>query len=112
MSADLFRALEDVCATGADRLLTSGGERSCLQGVETIAQLVSLSRDRIIILAGGGIGLDNAAQIIEHTGVKEIHVGLGTPVASPMLSRSNRSSYLLPSFSAEVRSSGILASGR
>ena len=90
MTADLFRALEDVCAAGADRLLTSGGEQTCLQGVETIAQLVRLGRDRITILAGGGIGLDNASQIIERTGVKEIHVGLGSPVASPMLYRNPR----------------------
>jgi copper homeostasis protein len=90
MSADLLRALEDVCATGADRLLTSGGEQTCLQGVEAIAQLVRLGGDRITILAGGGIGLDNAAQIIERTGVKEIHVGLGSPVTSPMLYRNPR----------------------
>src|SRR5208283_2290895 len=36
MSADLFRALEDVCASGADRLLTSGGEQECLQGADTV----------------------------------------------------------------------------
>ncbi len=40
MSEDLFRALDDVCATGADRLLTSGGEQECLQGVDTVAELV------------------------------------------------------------------------
>jgi copper homeostasis protein len=90
MSADLLRALEDVCATGADRLLTSGGEQTCLQGVKAIAQLVRLGGDRITILAGGGIGLNNAAQIIESTGVKEIHVGLGSPVTSPMLYRNPR----------------------
>ena len=90
MSADLMRALEDVCATGADYLLTSGGEQTCLQGVSTISKLVQLGGDRITIMAGGGIGVDNAAQIIERTGVREIHVGLGSPVTSPMLYRNPR----------------------
>jgi copper homeostasis protein len=90
MSVDLLRSLEDVCATGADRLLTSGGEQTCLQGVETIAQLVESGRDRIKIMAGGGIGPGNAAGITERTGVTEIHVGLGSPVTSPMLYRNPR----------------------
>ena len=90
MAADLFRALEDVCATGADRLLTSGGEQSCLQGIETLAQLVKAARGRITILAGGGIGHNNANTIIERTGVSEIHVGLATPVMSPMVHRNSR----------------------
>ncbi|HWO27208.1 MAG TPA: hypothetical protein VNO32_00250, partial [Candidatus Acidoferrum sp.] len=42
------------------------------------------------VMAGGGIGVDNAAQIIERTGVKEIHVGLGSPITSPMLYRNPR----------------------
>jgi copper homeostasis protein len=84
MSADLFQALEDVCATGADRLLTSGGEQKCLQGAETIAQLARAGGSRIAIMAGGGIGHHDAAAIIERTGVREIHVGLSTPVPSPM----------------------------
>ena len=84
MSADLFRSLEDVCATGADRILTSGGEQKCLQGAETIARLAKSARGRIAIMAGGGIGHHDAAAIIERTGVREIHVGLSTPVPSPM----------------------------
>ena len=90
MSADLFQALEDVCATGADRLLTSGGEQKCLQGAETIARLGRLSHGRIAIMAGGGIGHHDAAAIIERTGVREIHVGLSTPVPSPMRYRNPR----------------------
>ncbi|HZC24419.1 MAG TPA: copper homeostasis protein CutC [Candidatus Binatia bacterium] len=88
MSADLFRALEDVCATGADRLLTSGGEPKCLHGAETIARLATAARGRIIIMAGGGIGQRDAANIIKRTGVREIHVGLSTPVPSPMRYRN------------------------
>jgi copper homeostasis protein len=81
MSADLFRAFEDVCATGADRLLTSG---------ETIARLAKAARGRIILMAGGGIGHHDAAAIIKRTGVREIHVGLSTPVPSPMRYRNLR----------------------
>jgi copper homeostasis protein len=88
MSADLFRALEDISATGADRLLTSGGEPAAVQAVDTIARLVKAARGRVAIMAGGGIDKRNAASIIEQTGVREIHVGLRSPVASPMLHRN------------------------
>lgn len=80
VSADLFQALEDVCATSADRILTSGGEQECIRGADTIAQLVEAARDRLIIMAGGGIGIQNAPTILTRTGVREIHVGLATPV--------------------------------
>lgn len=90
MSADLFRALEDICATGADRILTSGGEQTCLQGVDTIARLVKAAGSRVTIMAGGRIGLHDAATIVERTGVNEIHVGLTTAVASPMRFRNPR----------------------
>lgn len=88
MSVDLFRALEDVCSTGADRLLTSGGEKTAVEAVHRIAQLVEAARGRIAIMACGGIDDRNARSIIEQTGVKEIHVGLRSPVSSPMLHRN------------------------
>jgi len=89
MSSDLFQALNDVCATGADRLLTSGGEQECAQGVGTVAKLVKDACGRITIMAGGRIGIQNAPSIIERTGVTEIHVGLATPVKSPMLHQNS-----------------------
>ncbi len=90
MCADLVRGLDDVCATGADRLLTSGGEQDCLLGTDTLARLVSDARGRITIMACGGIRPGNVAEILERTGVSEIHVGLSTPVVSPMLYRNSR----------------------
>ena len=88
MSADLSRALECICATGADRLLTSGGKKTALHAVEQIARLVEAARGRVAIMACGGINDQNAASIIEQTGVKEIHVGLRSRAASPMLHRN------------------------
>ena len=85
MTADLFRALDDVCSTGADRVLTSGGERTALLGSATIAQLVKHADNRIVIMAGSGIKPENARDFIEKTRVNEIHVGLRSSQPSPML---------------------------
>jgi copper homeostasis protein len=90
MSADLFQALEDVCAAGAHRVLTSGGEKECAQGAGTIARLVKAAQGRVAIMAGGGVRQDNVANIIQSTGVQEIHVGLSRLVASPMTYRNSR----------------------
>lgn len=87
MSRDLFRALEDVCTTGADRILTSGGEQNCTLGTETLAQLVKAAGQSITIMAGRGINATNAAAIIERTGIPEIHVGMSTHVEGPMTFR-------------------------
>jgi copper homeostasis protein len=90
MSSDLQRALDSICQTGADRILTSGGEQTCLEGIDVIASLVKAANGRIAIMAGGGIGHRDALNIVERTGVREIHVGLSSPVASPMLYRNPR----------------------
>lgn len=90
MSADLQNSLDDLCQTGANRLLTSGGEPDCLQGTPAMAKLVQSARRRIHIMAGGGINAGNVAQILQRTGVSEIHVGLATAVPSPMLVRNAR----------------------
>jgi copper homeostasis protein len=90
MSAEPLSSLEDVCAAGADRILTSGAEQTCMQGMGTIAQLVQAARGRISIMAGGGINHKEAAAIVAGTGVREIHVGLSTSMESPALYRNPR----------------------
>lgn len=87
VSTDLNSSLEDICQAGADRILTSGGEQESLRGIENIANLVQRAQDRIKIMAGGGINAKNVVQILQQTGVNEIHAGLATPVHSPSLYR-------------------------
>jgi copper homeostasis protein len=84
MSADLLRALEDVCNIGANRILTSGGEQTALQGLESITALVKEAKGRISIMPGSGVGEDNARRILEESGTHEIHAGLGSSISSPM----------------------------
>jgi copper homeostasis protein len=90
MSADLFRALDDLCGVGVDRVLTSGAEPTSLQGRETIRQLVQKAHGRIVVMAGSGIKPENARSLVEQTGVTEVHVGLRSALPSPMLHRNPR----------------------
>lgn len=72
-TADIMEALDDVLSLGVDRILTSGGAESAIEGRETIKKMVRRAGDRAIILAGAGITPENAAELIKNTGVKEIH---------------------------------------
>ena len=70
---NLFESMEDIIETGCERILTSGGKNTALEGMSTIRQLVQQSDKRIIIMPGGGITPENAADIIRHTGTTELH---------------------------------------
>jgi copper homeostasis protein len=70
---DLSEALAMLIDAGVSRVLTSGGAKTALEGVDTIARLVEQAKGRIIIMAGGGIREHNVRQVIARTGVTEIH---------------------------------------
>jgi copper homeostasis protein len=75
-TADLSQALEDVIQTGADCLLTSGGAADVLSGAESIARLHRQARERLDIMAGGGLKLANLAEVVRRTGVSYLHGSL------------------------------------
>jgi copper homeostasis protein len=80
---DLRAALEDVVASGAARILTSGGMPSAQQGVGTISELVAAAGKRIGILAGGGINAANLEQVLQGTRAREFHSGLSSTLPYP-----------------------------
>ena len=88
MSVDLRRSVEHVVETGADRILTSGGAQTALEGAATLRNLVQAAAGRVIIMACGGIDDQNVKAIVDKTRIGEIHVGLKTPIASPMRFRN------------------------
>ncbi|MBO0911923.1 MAG: copper homeostasis protein CutC [Acidobacteria bacterium] len=90
MSRDLGKSLEDVIASGADRVLTSGGEQKVEDGITAIAKLVLGAKQRIAVMAGGGITESNVHRIVEATGVREIHAGARVHLPSPMRHRNEK----------------------
>lgn len=80
---DLEAALEDVIATGARRVLTSGGAPDAVEGAETIEKLVRQARGRISVMPGGGVRLKNIAALAA-TGATEFHSSLRTAHRSPV----------------------------
>ena len=82
-TANLLDALEEIVQTGADRILTSGGERTALEGAERIAALVENAQERIVILPGAGIHPGNVQEIARRTDAKEFHSGLSSVLARP-----------------------------
>jgi copper homeostasis protein len=72
----LSQALEDVIATGCDRVLTSGGHDDVNAGAESLAALVKQAAGRIAIAVGGGLRLADAARLANFIGAKHFHASL------------------------------------
>ncbi len=70
---DLAQALEDVIATGCQRLLTSGGEPTAVEGAATLQKLVRQAAGRICIVPGAGLTPANIAGVAATTGATEFH---------------------------------------
>ena len=68
-----IQALEDIINCGCKRILTSGKEVTAIQGKVLIKQLVTQSKKRIIILAGGGVRSNNITELKKSTKAKEFH---------------------------------------
>ena len=65
--------LERVIDCGCSRILTSGCKATAYQGMDMLKKLVGQANGRIKIMAGSGINANNAIEIINTTGVSEVH---------------------------------------
>jgi copper homeostasis protein len=75
LTRDPIEALDTLIDLGIDRVLTSGQEATAFEGLELLTELIQHANDRIAIMAGAGINASNANQIVEKSGVSEIHIG-------------------------------------
>lgn len=89
MTADPFRALEDIIALGFDRVLTSGCAASAEEGIEMLRRLNEQGAGRITIMAGGGINPGNLRRIAAETGITSFHASCSVRIPSGMSYRND-----------------------
>jgi copper homeostasis protein len=84
MCADQNKALEDIIDMGFERILTSGGRSTAMEGAHNIAGLIKSANGRISIMPGSGVSEANVADLVKYTGAKEIHASARTTYPSKM----------------------------
>lgn len=71
--ADPYRTMEELIRMGVDRVLTSGLKPKAMEGRDLIRELQQRYGKEIEILAGSGVNASNARQLMEETGISQVH---------------------------------------
>ncbi len=75
MTEDPYKAIEVLIEVGVDRVLTDGhSEYDILCGCPLLKELHEKYGDKIEILPGGGVRVENVKEILDFTGIKQIHM--------------------------------------
>jgi copper homeostasis protein len=90
VARDPFKALKDIIDAGCNRLLTSGQEASAPEGATLISRLREAAGERLVVMPGAGVRLNNIAQLVAETGCIEYHTSGRAPFASGMRYRNER----------------------
>jgi copper homeostasis protein len=92
-AANLEEALEEVIQTGADCLLTSGGAANVLEGAEQIGRLQAQAGNRLELMAGGGLKLNNLSEVVRRSKVTCLHGSLSRTRSSNSNGKAGKSVF-------------------
>jgi copper homeostasis protein len=73
LTRDPVAAIDQAREAGFDKVLSSGGAPTAIEGCITLARMVGTAGAELSIIAGSGVRPDNVARIIAETGVREVH---------------------------------------
>lgn len=110
--ANQEKALEDIISLGFERILTSGGKSTAMEGASIIKHLVDIAAGRILIMPGGGINESNVADLVHYTGVTEIHSSARSIVKSDMQYKNDRiimSSHYIDEYATDVTDRAVVS---
>lgn len=80
---DPVAAVRDAASLGYDKILSSGGAPTAIEGMARLAEMVAAAGDRLSIIAGAGVTPDNVARLVAATGVREVHASASRPGPEP-----------------------------
>lgn len=67
------REVETLIKLGVDRVLSSGGAETALEGHARLKAMVDHAGSGLAVVAAGGVRADHVRALIERTGVREVH---------------------------------------
>lgn len=71
--SDPYQSIEKLIEMGVDRILTSGLKAKAMAGIDLIANLQKKYGDKIELLAGSGMNASNAKEMMDKTGISQVH---------------------------------------
>lgn len=77
-AVDPIAAANSAFQAGCRRVLTSGGAETALVGADVIRQMVSRAPSGGTVVAAGGIRPGTVAEVVQRTGVREVHLSART----------------------------------
>lgn len=87
---NIIDAMEDIINIGFDRILTSGGAKNVTEGKEILKQMITFSKERIIILPGGGVNENNILDLASYLDTNEFHGSFSDSIDSRMIYKKNK----------------------
>ena len=85
-------AIQQLIDLNVDRILTSGGYPTAPEGIEELARLQGKYGKQIQLLAGGGVHPHNVIELIEKTGLTQVHSSCKEWMEDPTTSGERNSS--------------------
>ncbi|MCB0769454.1 MAG: copper homeostasis protein CutC [Flavobacteriales bacterium] len=92
-SRDPLRVMDLCLELGIDRILASGGSTLAIDGAGTLRALVDRASGACLIAAAGGVNAANVVELVERTGVPEVHFSAQRSVLGRQEDVSLSSSY-------------------
>lgn len=94
---DPYKTIEKLIEIGIDRILTSGLEPKAIEGKEVIKNLQEKYGNKIELLAGSGVNINNMDEIMDYTGINQVHSSCKSWVEDKTTSNNNVSYSYAPS---------------